>query len=242
MTRELSICFSVFGQPKMLAYWFDQFAKQPQEWRDLVEIIVVDDHGSPKAVVPKLDGITLLRVDTDIAWNQGGARNLAAQQATTERLMLIDPDMTLGEGMLQKLVEESRFLRTGLVFRPALKHIATGELDHTSPNVHLMMKDDFDRLGGYDEDYCGHKGWSDVQLLRVMQKAVVTRTREDLWFWFHHGNKTLPDAQVTKLDRSTKHNKGVHVMKMGQLARLGWQAFVKKVGGRRIRFAWSRIQ
>jgi glycosyltransferase involved in cell wall biosynthesis len=239
--RELTIGFSVYSQPKMLAHWFEKFLAQPQEWRDRVEVVVVDDCGTPKAVVP--EGITLLRVTTDIAWNQGGARNLAVQQATTDRIMLIDPDMTLEDGMLQKLVEESRHLRPGLVFRPALRHVATGAFDHTSPNVHLMMRKDFDVLGGYDEDYCGHKGWSDVQLLRVMQKAMVTRTREDIWFWFHHGDKKLPDAQVMKLDRSTKHNKALHIGKMGLLKRLGWQAFVKKVSsGKRIRFSWERIQ
>jgi len=239
--KELTIGFSVFGQPKMLAYWFEKFLAQPQEWRDRVEVVVVDDCGTPKAVVP--EGITLFRVKTDIKWNQGGARNLIAEQATTDRLMLIDPDMTLEDGMLQKLVEESRHLRPGLVFRPALRHVATGAFDHTSPNVHLMMRKDFDVLGGYDEDYCGHKGWSDVQLLRVMQRAMVTRTREDIWFWFHHGDKKVPDAQVTKLDRSVKHNKALHISKMGLLKRLGWQAFVKKVSaGKRIRFSWERIQ
>lgn len=241
--RELTIGFSTFGQPKMLSYWFERFEAQPQEWRDLVEVIVVDDHGKPPAKVPKDDGIVLFRVDTDIAWNQCGCRNLIAQQATTKRLMLIDPDMTLEDGMLQKLVEESRHLSPGVVFRPALRHISTKDFDHTSPNVHLILKSDFDRIGGYDEDYCGHKGWSDVQLLRVMQKAFVTRTREDLFFWFHHGNKKLPDAQVTTLDRSTKHNKALHINKMNDLKRLGWQEFVKKVSkGAKIRFAWRRVQ
>lgn len=240
--RDLTIGFSTYGQPKMLAYWFECFAAQPQEWRDCVEVIVVDDHGKPPAKVPKDDGITLLRVDTDIPWNQGGARNLAAQQATTDRLMLIDPDMTLEPGMLQKLVEESRHLVAGLVFRPALRHIATKELDHTSPNVHLILKKDFWALGGYDEDYCGHKGWSDVQLLRTMQGAMVTRTREDLWFWFHHGNKKLPDAQVMTLDRSTKHNKALHIRKMTILKKRGWKDFVKTAIGAKIRFAWHRVQ
>ena len=240
--RELTIGFSVFGQPKMLAFWFEQFMAEPQEWRDRVEVIVVDDCGKPPAVVPKDDGIVLFRVTTPIDWNQGGARNLIAQQATTERLMLIDPDMTLEPGMLQKLVEESRHLAPGLMFRPALRHIATKDFDHTSPNVHLILKKDFAKLGGYDEDYCGHKGWSDVQLLRVMQQAMVTRTREDLWFWFHHGNKKVPDAQVMTLDRSTKHNKALHIRKMGILKLQGWQAFVSKAVGRKIRFAWERVQ
>lgn len=239
---ELTIGFSVYGQPKMLTRWFERFLAQPEEWRNRVEVIVVDDHGTPPASVPDWPNIKLFRVTTNIEWNQGGCRNLIAQQATTDRLMLIDPDMTLEEGMLQKLVEESRHLVPGMVFRPALRHVGDGRFDHTSPNVHLILKKDFEKLGGYDEDYCGHKGWSDVQLLRTMQLACVTRSREDIWFWFHHGDKKLPDAQVNTLDRSTAHNKKLHLRKMNVLKQKGWQAFVKKEVGRKIRFAWQRIQ
>jgi hypothetical protein len=240
--RELTIGFSTYGQPKMLAFWFERFLAQPEEWRACVEVIVVDDAGKPPAEVPQLEGIRLARVKKDIPWNQPGARNLVAHLATTKRLMLIDPDMTLADGMLQKLVEESRFLRPGLMFRPALRHIATSELDHTSPNVHLILLEDFHKLGGYDEDYCGAKGWSDVQLLRVIQKSMVNRTREDLWFWFHHGNKKVPDAQVTSLDRSVKRNKAIHIAKMTRLKKLGWREFVAKVIGKPLRFDWEVVQ
>jgi hypothetical protein len=242
MSRELTIGFSVYGQPSMLAYWFEQFLKQPAEWRALVEVVVVDDCGIPPAIVPNEPGIRLYRVMQDIPWNQGGARNLVAHVAETPRLMLIDPDMTLGEGMLENLVREARFLVPGLVFRPALRHITTKELDHTSPNVHLVLREDFSRLGGYDEDYCGHKGWSDVQLIRVMQAAMVSRRREDLWFWFHHGNKKLPDAQVVTLDRSVKHNKALHLRKMTILKQKGWREFVNTALGKKLRFKWEKIQ
>lgn len=241
MTRELTIGFSVYGQPKMLDFWFERFLAQPQEWRELVEVIVVDDAGKPKAEVPVQEGIRLARVTKDIPWNQGGARNLVAHLATTKRLMLIDPDMTLGDGMLQKLVEESRYLQPGLMFRPALRHVGNGELDHTSPNVHLILKQDFEKLGGYDEDYCGHKGWSDVQLLRVMERAMVARQRDDLWFWFHHGNKKLADAQVMTLDRSVKHNKKLHLAKMGAMKKLGVTKFISTMG-KKLRFPWEIVQ
>lgn len=241
MKRDLTIAFSVYGQPKMLDYWLEQFLKNPQEVRDRVEVIVVDDCGEPPAVVPKMPGIRLFRVATDIHWNQGGCRNLAAEQATTDRLMLIDPDMTLPDGMLQLLLDEAVLLTPGVCFRPALRHMSTKAFDHTSPNVHLLLRQDFLARGGYDEDYCGNKGWSDVQMLRIFERSMVLRKREDLWFWFHHSNKSLEDAQVTKLNRSVKKNKILHIKKMGLLRRVGWKAFVKTAIGRRIRFKWSEL-
>lgn len=242
MTRVLTIGFSVYGQPAMLDMWFERFVGEPQEWQDRVEVIVVDDCGKPAATVPNIPGVRLYRVREDIPWNQGGARNLVSKVAETPRLMLIDPDMTLPKGMLQRLVMESLHLESGLVFRPALRHVGNEKLDKTSPNVHLMLREDFERIGGYDEDYCGRKGWSDVQLLRVMQKAYTLRDRDDLWFWFHHTDTHIPDAQVMKLDRSTKENKVLHIRKLAILKKLGWKRFINKAVGNRLRFTWERVQ
>lgn len=242
MKPELTIAFSVYGQPTMLERWFCDFEKQHPDSIQRTEVVVVDDCGVPPAIVPCAPNIKLFRVKKDIPWNQGGARNLAASKASSDRLMLVDPDMTLPEGMLCKLLEEAKHLQPGLVFRPALRHVATGEFDHSSPNVHLMLRKDFETIGGYDEDYAGHKGWSDVQLLRVMQKAFALRDRKDLWFWLQHGNRLLPDAQVITLDRSVKHNRSLHIRKMELLKKLGWKEFVKKVCGKRIRFEWEQLQ
>ena len=183
----------------------------------------------------------LFRVTEDIPWNQGGCRNLAAQQARTEALMLIDPDMTLAPDMLGKLLKEAENLRPGLMFRPALRLIGKESLDHTSPNVHLILRKDFHRLGGYDEDYAGHKGYSDVQLLRVIQEAMVSRTREDLWFQLHHGDKKFSDAQVKTLDRDVSHNRKLHHAKMARMKKVGWASFVKEVSARQIRFPWEEV-
>lgn len=238
--RDLTIGFSTYGQPKMLAFWFERYLAEPAEWRDRVEVVVVDDCGRPPARVPKDPGIKLYRIKTDIAWNQPGARNLVSHVAETPRLMLIDPDMTMPEGMLEKLVTEAGHLRSGLVFRPGLRHVGNNLLDHTSPNVHLLLREDFERVRGYDEDYCGHKGWSDVQLLRVMSEAFVCRQRDDLWFWFHHGDKKLPDAQVMTLDRSVAHNRKLHLLKMNTLKAKGWKTFVARTG-ERLRFQWEKV-
>lgn len=239
MKPTLTIGFSVYGQPKMLAYWFEQYALQDEAARAETEVIVVDDAGKPPAEVPT--GVRLFRVTKDIPWNQGGCRNLIAEKAKADRLMLIDPDMTLGKGMLAKLVAESKLLTAGLMFRPALRHVATEAFDHSSPNVHLLLRQDFLQRGGYDEDYCGNKGWSDVQLLRVFQASMVTRQRDDLWFWFHHTNKALADAQVNTLNRSVQVNKSKHIKKIGQLKKLGWRRFVQELGPR-IRFPWLEVQ
>jgi hypothetical protein len=241
-TPKLTIGFSTYGQPAMLSYWFDRYLEQPAQWRNQVEVVVVDDCGIPPAIVPNKPEIHLFRIKQDIPWNQPGARNLVAHVAKAPRLMLIDPDMTMEQGMLEKLVTACESLRLGVAFRPILRHVANKVFDRSSPNVHLMMKADFEKIGGYDEDYAGHKGWSDVQLLRVMSSAFVVRDRTDLWFWFHHGTGTdIPDAQVRTLDRDVKHNRGIHTKKMDFLKKKGWWKFVNSLG-KRLRFEWEQLQ
>lgn len=241
MTRELSICFSTYGQPKMLEEWFAHFYLQPKPVRDLVEVVVVDDCGTPPAAIPKDRGVSLYRVDVDKPWNQPGARNLAAHVATSRVLLLIDVDMALGEGMLEKMVAAAHQLKPSKVLRPALKHVIDGRLDHTSPNVHLVLREDFLKIG-YDESYSGHKGWSDVQLLRIMQRAFELRNRDDLWLWFHAITDSIPDAMVTKLDRGTSFNKKLHLKRMGQLAKMKWPEFVGTVQAKPLQFPWQKVQ
>jgi hypothetical protein len=241
MKPELSICFSTYGQPRMLEEWFSMYYLQPKVYRDMVEVIVVDDCGTPPAVVPKDPGVSLYRITVDKPWNQKGARNLAAHVAAAPALLLIDVDMALEGGMLEKMLAATHQLKPGRVLRPALKHIADGRIDHTSPNVYLVLRDDFLRIG-YDESYAGHKGWSDVQLLRVMQRAYDLRQRGDINLLFYTADLETPDAQVTKLDRSTSHNKKLHLKRMGQLAKMKWPEFVAKVQLKPLQFTWQKVQ
>jgi glycosyltransferase involved in cell wall biosynthesis len=241
MKPELSICFSTYGQSFMLAKWFEHYYAQPKPVRDQVEVIVVDDCGTPRAVIQKDHGVSLYRISIDRPWNQPGARNLAAHVATSRVLLLIDVDMTLGDGMLEKLVSAAHQLKPSHVLRPALKHVSTGKLDHTSPNVHLLLREDFLKIG-YDESYAGRKGWSDVNLLRVMQRAFELRNREDLWLWFHSTTEAIPDAMVKTLDRDTSHNKKLHLKRMGQLAKMKWPEFVATVQAKPLQFPWLKVQ
>lgn len=237
---DLTIGFSIYCQPEMLSLWLERFNAEPIEARRRVEVVVVDDCGTPEVGRIDAERFRVFRVEKDIHWNQPGARNLIAHVANSERLMLIDPDMTMAEGMLQKLIDAALTLKPGRCFRPILRYEANGKFETTSPNVHLILREDFNRIGGYDEDYCGNKGYSDVQLLRIMEKALKVETRKDLWWWFHHLQPHIPDAQVMNLNRDVSHNKKIHVQKMGLLGRIGWENFVKQTQGKKLRFPWKQ--
>jgi hypothetical protein len=223
----------------MLKRWFDAYLNEPQEYRDRCEVICVDDCGEPPAETPDSPEIRLYRVKDNLPWNQPGARNLAAHVAKANVLLLVDVDMTIPSGMLRRFVSEAAQHRPKLVLRPHLIHSMSGKKDATSPNVHLIRKKDFFAIGGYNEEYTGHKGYSDVMLLRVMEKLLITRNSEQLHMILHHDGN-IPDAQVRTLDRDVKHNRKLHDKHLAICNRSGWHAYAKSI--KKLRFEWNKVK
>lgn len=246
MTRPLvTLAMAVYGQPKMLEVWFEMLRSYPPETLAKLELLIVDDCGSPPATVP--DDIQamlpcqLFRVLEDIPWNQPGARNLALDHCRTPLVLFVDPDMVFSPAMMDRLLETGASLRKGTVIRFMLKHRSNGKLDGSSPNTWFCHVSDFMIVGGYDEDYAGHKGWSDVQLLDVMTATFKIQHRADLFAQFYNVDE-IADAMVTTLDRSHVINRRLRLKKVAWSRRRGgWKAFVKAGGRPRIRFPWEQV-
>jgi glycosyltransferase involved in cell wall biosynthesis len=236
----LTIVMAVYGQPRMLEFQVKSFYEHAKEVRDQVRVIVVDDHGDPP--VPKMINWEVYRIDDDIEWNQMGARNLGMDRASGWCVM-IDPDMVFDEPNLRKLIKEAKRNRRGLVTKYCLRHAdggREGEINPTSPNTYLIHRDDFFAAGGYDEEYRGKKGWSDVQMLDVLKAHYPVKLRKDIWADFY-GTATIEDAAVMSLDRSVAHNKRLRINKQQQAKRKGWKWWVKNEKGPNLRFKWHQV-
>lgn len=221
----LTIGLAVYGQPLMLAEWFRRLeASGVLDPADL-EVLVVDDCGDPPATLPPVSCARLLRITEDKPWNQGEARNLAAQQARGRVLLMMDPDMTLPRDQLHLFLGVAKTLRKGHVVRPVLRH-ADGALDSTSPNVYFVHREDFLRCG-YDLCYSGHKGYGDVELSNLWAKLYKQRVAGDLALDFWHGG-AVPDAQVTTISRDLVHNRKLFHERHRRCSKLGVGAFVKE--------------
>jgi len=223
MTTLLTIGFATYSQPLMLAEWFQRFEAAGGP-RDEVEVAVVDDCGTPSAVTPPY--ARLFRVLEDVPWSQGQARNIAAKEAKSPVLLMLDPDMTLPKGSLAEFVKAAKALKPKHVVRPTLRH-ANGELDTTSPNVYLIHRADFLAIKGYDLAYAGHKCWSDVELYHVMHGMFKNRTTPGLVLDFHHSGN-IKDAQVMTLDRTATHNRKVYMKRLVRRKKIGNRAFLEE--------------
>lgn len=226
----------------MMAKQMETISSYPQVLRDKLRVIVVDDCGEPPFVYKTdLFILRIFRITEDIPWNQPGARNLVAHMAPDGPMILLDPDMVFSAEMMDRMVQTADKLVRGQVVKYGLKHVSSGELDMSSPNTYMLYREDFLACGGYDEGFCGHKGWSDVQLLDIMKSFYKMHPRPDLFADFY-SIKQISDAAVMRLDRSTKHNRAVRIKKHGQAkAAGGWRNFVKSRKGPNLRFPWVEV-
>lgn len=245
----LTIVMAVYGQPLMLAKQLATIAGYPQSVRSSLRVIIVDDCGTPP-VDPStiheldryIDSATLFRVIKDIPWNQPGARNLAMKHAEGWCVM-IDPDMVFSGEMIEKIQVATSTMQRGQNLRFCLRHTDTKRIDDSSPNTHTVHKDDFMAVAGYDEDFAGRKGYSDVIFARAMRRFGIKEIwRKDIWADFY-GVHDLPDALVTTLDRSVEKNRPLF-RSLTNLIRGRRPEFLKWIEKRKtkmIRFPWEQV-
>lgn len=245
----ISIVVAVYGQPKMLARQLEEFATYQDDIRKHLELIIVDDHGDPAvteqegAAFGALLRTEVYRVLDDIPWNQMGARNLGMKMARHEWCLMIDPDMVIDAPTMLRMIAATNALKPGHLVKYGLKHVnePKRDVDMSSPNTYLIRKSDFWQVGGYDEDFAGNKGWSDVQLLDVLKAHYKIHNRPDLHAHFYSTNQ-IDDAAVMTLDRSTKHNRAIRLRNAAKARKLGgWIRWTQRRADQTIRFKWDRI-
>jgi len=248
--RNLTLIMAVYGQPLMLAKQLETIKGYPDDVLDRLNVIIVDDHGTPPVDArdaEELDlyckSVKLFRVDTAIEWNQMGARNLAMEHAGGWCL-LIDADMLFPAAIMPRMLQAVDKMRKGHVMKWALKHMhgRPNPLDMSSPNTWLIHRSDFFAIGGYDEDYAGHKGWSDVQFHDVVTDCLKVEPRPDLYADFVNPT-IINDSAVLSLDRSVTANKRIRMRKVGESKSLGgWKVWAKKQRDKkRLRFLWTQV-
>lgn len=238
---KVSLLTQVYGQPLMLKLFTDALRDWPEEQASQTELIVVDDCGSPPVDPSELDGfgpmsVQLLRHTEDIPWAQPACRNLALKYAKGEVLILLDPDMVIPASRAGEFLCEARALRPGHVTRFVLSEInhpnklLRGGVNLTSPNTWMVRRDDLAAVGGYNEAFAGHKGWSDVELMHVLDSAYKVRQNKTLKVDFYRRSGLLTDADVRGLDREVKTNHRTHAMHRETVRKKfngNWHAWVK---------------
>jgi hypothetical protein len=146
----ITVLYTYFGQRERIQGIINQGLKT----------VIIDD--CSKEPLGPVDGISVARITDDIKWNQPGARNLGFH-ICEGWILCADIDHLVTKENMEQLVNTN--LRKGCIYY-------LGREDTNSVNIYLIHKDDFEKIGGYDEDFCGNYGYDDIHFYNKCIKLL----------------------------------------------------------------------
>lgn len=208
---DLTIVMPFYLNKGMLALQYAGWAAWPEEIKDRVQIILVDD-GSPEGHAVDVDrpeglpALSIYRVTEDRPWHQHAARNLGAHVAGQGWLLLTDMDHVLTEEAARALLKR---IRLGKLDPEAIYTLARIEADtgkptmqngkpKPHPNSFVVTRKTFWRIGGYDEEYRGY-GTDGKFKERAFSRA--TKGHLDKVALTRYWRELVPDASTTVFGR-----------------------------------------
>ncbi len=182
MNKDLTIIYTYFGQKERIEGIVNE--KHPD-----TRVIIVDDC-HPDAL-EKIDGVDIYRIEDDIKWNQPGAKNLGFH-VSDGWIVCADIDHLVTKENVEELIRMEK--EKGAVY-------FLGREDNNSWNIFLIHKEDFEKVGGYDEDFSGNYGFDDIHFLKKCQAFLKAEERRDIKV------KVFAEESSSKLDRDWVLNK-----------------------------------
>lgn len=163
----LTLVYPFFGEEKRFETLFDYWNSYSSEIKDSLQIVIVDDHGTPpidslmtKSKDKHCDfNLAIYRIEDDLKFNTPGALNLGIMCSSTPWILIMDSDCMFENNEMKKLIE---FKPDPLwQYKFPRKRITNDE--HWAKNVRylpctmLFHKNMFLDIGGFDEDFTGSR-------------------------------------------------------------------------------------
>jgi glycosyltransferase involved in cell wall biosynthesis len=165
-SNVLSVVIHIYNNQEVLklqtGYWM--------KWASIqnLELILIDDGSNPKldfSAVPVW--IKKIRITSDIAWNQPGAKNLGARLALGSWLLFLDADQFFTANNILELNSKLAQFELNTIYRFKRRCSKTEQPLDIHQNCQLISKQDYENFGGYDEDFAGHYGHEDAYFERL---------------------------------------------------------------------------
>lgn len=198
-----------------------EYEKFDADLLNAIEFVVVDDCSPLDYVIPDFNlNITWLRITTDIAWNQAGARNLGVTYAKSDKILMTDLDQSFPEETLRYMVN---FRNPGRDFFKIYRMDNKGGRYTGHPNMFFMSRGRFMRFYGYDEEYAGHYGGEDFRFVKF-QKYQGSRQRYLPKKIICYDRQLNRDSSYHSLQRDLTHNTPIDSRKAKEIAQYGPEA------------------
>ncbi len=196
-TGKITLLMPYYRAPKMLERHYEEWNNYSPGTKAKLRIILVDD-GSPEPMKIEDVGIDMLayRVLKDIRWNKDGARNLAMLQTPDEWALMTDMDHLLTAENAKKMVEH--VWEAGAFYQPYRIWPWGEPTEGRHQNSFILRREDFWKIGGYDEDWTGWYG-SDTTFRKNL-RAVAKMKPTDVFSLIHYEG-TIVDASTSDFGR-----------------------------------------
>jgi hypothetical protein len=192
---KLTLVYTYFGHQERIEDILKE--KHPD-----VRIVIVDDC-SAEPLQP-LDGIDVYRVLDNISWNMAGAKNLGFH-VSDGWIIYSDIDHLVTRENIEEILQLQK--ERGCIYFFGRVDVETGE-EGTHYSEFLIHKEDFEKVGGFDEDFSGYYGYDDYLFLSHCQKNLkVVDAR-------HIKVKLFDDSYSKGVKRDFTRNKELYEQKL----------------------------
>jgi hypothetical protein len=181
---KLSVIYPYYNNRMMFIHHLGQWERMHPHVSKHIEFIIVDDCSKRcpleddfKNFDPEHINISGYRILDDILWNVGGAKNLGAQQAKGEWLLITDMDRMIPEHVLYSCILDLNKPGHYYQFRQMHDDWTTRRGIHQG--TVLVKASDFWDVRGYDEDFSGAYGHEDGHFLKKLGKHGLKRIVEN---------------------------------------------------------------
>jgi hypothetical protein len=222
MSAQATLICPYYRQPNMLRKQLETWCQYPEHVKDAFHFTVVDDCSLEAAEDVMLEdlkyvlpNLSLYRIERDIPWNRGMARNLGTKMAETSWILHVDTDHVLPVDFAKQLIKLLPKMDGKTWYRFARTRIGkadeTRKKDRVDPNLevapihphidsYLCTQKQYWKAGGYNEDFSGVLGGGSP-FLKEMVKANGEPEVLDSVRLHVHTRHSVPDSSENTLSR-----------------------------------------
>ena len=225
-------------QEELKQIHIDNWKKYPKELRKKINIILVDDYSD----IPfELDldfpiNLTVVRVMNDKGYNIGGAKNLGFYIANEDWCFSSDIDHILIAEECRRCLDLKKERNKVYYFERWLSNGRYYFKRHK--NTYIIHKNDFYKVGRYDEDFTPHYGYEDEWLKFLMEKRGIKFADTDIKVILYNipNNEQFLSYPMWKRKRDRKINNKLLFIKKREYNLSLYKANLV------LRFKWKVIQ